>query len=228
MVDILAFGAHPDDVEFACGGILAKMAAQGKTIAIVDLTLGDKGSNGTAGIRKEEGIAAAKIIGAHRSYLDFKDCEVMDDYASRLKLAAAIREYKPFLVLAPLWYGQETHPDHLACGQLTRHACRYARFKSLLPEVAPHRVKGLLHYLFPSQGNPDFLVDVSDHLETWKALVACHRSQMETRDYMDWNLRSAAHFGVLAGTAYAQGLVQGNPTVVEDIMTIGQGTIELG
>jgi N-acetylglucosamine malate deacetylase 1 len=227
MVDILAFGAHPDDCEFACGGILCKMAAEGKSLVIVDLSIGDKGSNGTEEERRQEGLDAAKLIGAEREYLDFKDCEIIDSYENRLKLVAAIRKYKPKIVLAPLWKGEQNHPDHIACGLMARYACRYARFRNVMPEIPPHKVGTVLHYLFPVHDQPDFLIDVSDHVDTWKQLLQCHKSQMKSNDYIGWNIKAAARFGIMTGTSHAQGLVKGNPLVIDDLMNLSKSSLEI-
>lgn len=226
-IDLLAFGPHPDDVEFGCGGILAKLADQGKDIVIVDLTLGEKGKNGSAEIRYKEGQSSAALIGAERIALDFKDCEVMDTYEGRLKLVKVIRQYKPKLILAPLWKGEENHPDHIATGLLARHACRYARFEKILPEFPVHWVEGILHYVPISYNDPDFLIDISDHVDTWRDMMKCHASQMQTNDYADWNLRQASKLGIQIGAAYAQALVKGNPVVVDDLMTIAKTTREI-
>lgn len=220
MTDILAFGAHPDDLEFACGGILAKMAAQGKSIVMCDLTLGEKGTNGTPDIRRKESENASSLIGAKRLFLDFSDCQIQDDYEGRLKLVRVIREVKPKLVLAPLWEGTANHPDHLATGSLARAACRFARFRKILPDIAPHKVDGILHYLPPSAEKTDFIIDVSDHVEIWKEMMRTHTSQMDTFPYDEWNLRFAAKLGMLIDVPYAQGLVKGTPIVIDDIMQI--------
>lgn len=227
MVDILAFGAHPDDIEFACGGILAKMAAQGKEIVMVDLTLGQKGSHGTPEQRRKESEAAAALIGAKRVFLDFVDCEIVDSYEGRLKFVKCIREYKPRLVLAPMWSGTRNHPDHLACGSMARFACRFARFAKILPELPIHWVQGILHYPPSGCEDVDFIIDVSNHVEIWKQMMQCHRSQMETFSYDDWNLRNASKLGMLIGTSYAQGLIKGNPVVIEDVMHIAKGSREI-
>lgn len=227
MVDIMAIGAHPDDCEFACGGILSKMADQGKSIAIVDLCLGEKGSNGTSDKRKKEGLLAAEVIGADRLFLDFNDCEIVDTYANRLKLVKVIRQLRPKLILAPLWKGEMNHPDHIACGMMARYACRYSRFKKILPEILPHRPSGILHYLFPVHENPDFLIDVSEYVDIWKEMMEKHASQMKTNDYPDWNLRAASKFGVMIGKKYAQGLIKGNPIEIDDLTFIEKGTLEI-
>lgn len=227
MVDILAFGAHPDDIEFGCGGILAKAAAQGHKVVIVDLTSGDKATNGTPALRRQEGTAAAAVIGAERVYLDFRDCEVFDTYEGRLALVRVIRQHRPRLVLAPMWQGTLNHPDHLACGLMARYACRYARFGNILPELPPHRPDGILHYL-PHEGVvADFLVDVSAYVEPWKQMMRAHQSQHQTYPYADWLLRHAAKLGDNIGVAYAQGLVAGNPIEIDDVMDICRGTREI-
>lgn len=227
MIDILAIGAHPDDIEFSCGAILAKMADQGKTIVMADLTLGQKGSNGTADIRKKESEDAAAVIGAKRVFLDFVDCEIIDSCDGRLKLVSLIRKYCPKLVIAPMWKGEQNHPDHLACGLMARYACRYARFKNVLPEIPIHWVDGILHYPPPGDHSVDFLVDVSTYVETWMKMIQCHTSQMETFPYDDWNKRVASKYGVMINAGFAQGLVKGNPIVVDDLMHIARGAREI-
>lgn len=227
MVDILAFGPHPDDVEFGCGGILAKATAQGKSVIIVDLTVGEKATNGNPEQRRAEADAAALSIGAKRLFLDFKDCEILDTYAGRLKLVTVIREHQPRLVIAPMWKGEQNHPDHLACGLMARYACRYARFSKILPEVPIHRPNGILHYLPHAGQDADFLIDISDHVEAWKRMMDCHRSQMLTMPYAEMALKHAANYGAMIGRPYSQGLVKGNPIVVDDLLTISNGTNEI-
>lgn len=225
--DILAVGAHPDDVDFSIGGLLAKLAKDGYTITSLDFSLGEKGTNGTCEERKRESINAAKIIGAKKIFLDFVDCEIFDTYENRLKIVEVIRNVKPKLVLAPYWKGSMGHPDHVACGQMCRYGVRYARFKNILPKLDPHRPKGILHYLFPSQQKPNFLVDVTEHVDTWKKMIESHTTQLKTNDYLGWNLRAAEHWGDMIGTKYAQGLIASNPIVVDDLMHVSQGTLEI-
>jgi len=227
MVDILALGAHPDDVEFACGAILTKMADEGKSICIADMTLGQKGSHGTPEIRRKEGEAAAKVIGAERVFLDFIDCEMTDSYEGRLKLVKLFREVKPKLVIAPMWKGEQNHPDHLATGLLARHACRYSRFRNILPELPIHWVEGILHYPPPTTEAVDFIVDVTPYIDTWMEMIRCHESQLNTFPYDEWNRRIASKLGVLINADYAQGLVKGNPIVIDDLMAIARGAREI-
>lgn len=226
-IDIMAFGAHPDDIEYGVGGVLAKMAAQGKSMVWVDLSLGEKGTHGTPEIRKREGENAAKLVGAKKIYLDFNDCEIFDTYEGRLKITRLIRQYRPRLVLAPVWQGTMNHPDHLACGLMCRYACRYSRYKNILPDLPPHVPQGILHYVYPDQDKVDFLVDVSDHVDLWMQMMRCHESQHQTRNFSEIRLAHAARFGSIISKPYAQGLIKGNPIVIDDLMTVAQGTREL-
>jgi N-acetylglucosamine malate deacetylase 1 len=227
MTDILAFGTHPDDIEFGCGGILAKASSQGHSILLVDLTSGEKSSSGNSEIRQQEGRHAAQLIGANRLYLDFVDSEIFDSYEGRLKLVKILREYKPRLVLAPVWQEMQNHPDHVATALMVRYACRYARFSKILPELAPHRVDGVLHYLPQVGGNADFIIDISDHFDTWKQMMESHQSQMKTYPYAEWMIKNAAQLGGLIGKNYAQGLLAANPIEIEDVMTLRYGIREI-
>lgn len=227
MVDLLAIGTHPDDVEIGCGGILCREAAEGRTVVIVDLTLGQKATNGTPEIRREEALASAKLIGAERQCLDFQDCDVLDSYAGRLKIVEVIRKYKPKLVLAPYWAGVGQHPDHSATGYMVRAACRYARFAKILPELPLHWIDGILHYPPPTSDQVDFLVDVSQYVETWTKMFHCHRSQLQTYPYGEHALILAQRYGTMAGCRYAQGLVKSNPICIRDVLTVSHGVREL-
>lgn len=220
--DVMAIGSHPDDIEFGCGGILAKMAAEGKKVLLVDLTVGEKGTNGTPEVRREEGHRAAGTIGAKRIFLDFNDCEIFDTYEGRLKLVEVIRTYKPKLILAPLWKGEMNHPDHLATGLMARYAFRYARLSKILPHLPPHQPDGILHYLYPTIETVDFIIDISDYVEVWKKMMACHASQHITHDFSAWNLLHAGKLGHIIGKPYAQGLIKGAPVIIDDLMTISK------
>lgn len=227
MVDVLAFGAHPDDVEFGAGAVLTKMAAKGKSVVIVDLTTGQKGSNGTAEERKKEAFRAAELIGAKRIFLDFVDCEVFDQYEARLELVKVIREYKPKLVLAPLCEETPNHPDHIACGKMARIACRYSRFRNILPHMPIHRPDGILHYLYPSFDRVDFIVDISSVIDQWTEMMLCHQSQMKTNDYVSHCKKVASYLGMQIGVEYGQGFVKRNAIEVDDLMAVSRGTVEI-
>lgn len=227
MVDIVAIGAHPDDIEFSCGGILAMMASQGKSIVMVNLTSGEKGTNGTPEVRRKEAKNAADVIGAELVMLDFPDCEIFDSYEGRLQLVQVYRKYKPCLILAPYWKGEQNHPDHIATGIMSRHACRYSRLAKILPELPIHRPDGILHTMTPMTAVPDFLIDITEHVETWRKMIQCHESQMKTFNFMDFTQKMAGRLGMMLGVPYAMGLMKGNPIIVDDIMNISKGTREV-
>jgi LmbE family N-acetylglucosaminyl deacetylase len=141
-VDILAFGAHPDDAEIGCGGLLLRLKDRGYRTGIVYLTVGEMGSRGTPDIRRQELTAAAKVLGLdHVEVLDFQDCRVVDDFASRLRIAAIVRQQRPTLVLAPYWDGPPGrgvgHTDHQTAGYLVSHGVNFATFVSSLWRVNP-------------------------------------------------------------------------------------------
>ncbi len=226
-MDIMAIGAHPDDVDFGCGGILCREAARGRKIVIVDLTVGEMGTNGTPKLRRQEGLDAAATIGAERIVLGLPDCGVRDTDENRLRLVEVIRHYRPRLVLAQQPHGVGQHPDHFAAGTLARIACRFARFAKVLPEHPVHWVEGILHYGGATPEEATFLVDVTEHMETWRAMMACHASQMKTFNYVERVLDISQHYGILIGTQYAQGLTQRNSVVIDDILSVSKGTREL-
>jgi hypothetical protein len=107
-IDILAVGAHPDDAEIWCGGLLLKLNDRGYRTRVVDLTRGEMGSRGTPEVRRQELMAAAEALSLdHVEVLDFQDCRVTDDFQERLNIAAVVRRLRPTLVLAPHWDGPQ-------------------------------------------------------------------------------------------------------------------------
>lgn len=227
LVDILAIGAHPDDVDFGAGAILLKMAAKGQKIAILDVTSGEMGTHGNAKIREKESLKAAEFLKADRLFLHLSDTKLGDTLEIRHELASWIRKLKPRLILAPDFQKEMNHPDHAALGLAVRAAARFARFSKILPDLKTHRVEGVLHYHYPTNRMPDFLFDVSAFAEKWVQLMKCFESQLKTLDYIDRNLKAASYFGSLVGVSYAQGLSKHNPILVEDLLEVSKGTLEI-
>lgn len=180
-LDILAFGAHPDDVELGCGGTLAKHIALGKKVGIVDLTRGELGTRGTVAIREEEAKASAGILGvAIRENLDLKDGLFVNDESHQMALVKVIRKYQPELVLANAIH--DRHPDHAKGAELAFHSC----FLSGLPKIETvqdgkpqpaWRPKVIYHYIQSQWINPDVIIDVSDHWEKKMLAVKSFKSQ---------------------------------------------------
>src|SRR5687767_6706535 len=208
-VDILAFGAHPDDAEIGCGGLLLRLKDRGYRTGIVYLTVGEMGSRGTPEIRRQELMAAAKVLGLdHVEVLDFEDCRVVDDFASRLKIAAIVRQQRPTLVLAPYWDGPPGrgigHTDHQTAGYLVSHGVNFAHLRALPLDGEPHAVSDIFYYLFPHDLPPTFVVDISDYVDPWVEALKCHRSQF----YNPHTLRYDAIDRFLA-VARARGFARG-------------------
>jgi len=181
LVDILAFGAHPDDVELGCSGTIFKHAVDGKKIGIIDLTRGELGTRGTAAIRKKEAEAAAKILGASfRENLNMEDGFFRNDKENQLKVIQKIRLYKPEVVLvnAPI----DRHPDHGRGAQLVSDACYLSglpKIKTLLKGKSQKawRPKAVYHYIQFNPHKPDFVVDISMQFESKMEAIRAFGSQ---------------------------------------------------
>lgn len=220
-LDILAIGAHPDDVEMSCGATLAKEKAGGKHIGILDLTQGELGTRGSVEIRKQEANAAAKILGvAIRENLELPDGFVANDKPSRMKLIEKIRLYQPDIVLCNAV--DDRHIDHGASSKLVSDACFLSGLRQISTTVdgkvqEAWRPRLVLHYIQWKDLQPDIVVDVSGFMERKLEAVFAYRSQFydenskepvtpistknatESLSYRNRNL------GRLIGTEYGEG-----------------------
>jgi N-acetylglucosamine malate deacetylase 1 len=186
-VDVLFFGAHPDDVEWGAGGIALLLQNKNVSFAIVDLTSGEMGSRGTIDDRKSEGLLAAEFLGASaRESLGMPDCGLVDSPHNRRRIAGAIRRYRPTLVLAPFW--DDRHPDHAAAGLLVRNSALYCALAKLDDPNAPHKPDAFLYYPLHNFREPSFVVDISQVFERKLQLLRLHSSQFS---------KTAEEFGVL-------------------------------
>lgn len=174
-LDILAIGAHPDDVELGCGGTLAKMISENKKVGILDLTEGELGTRGTALTRKSESEEASKILSiAYRENLKFRDGFFKNDDTHKIELIKIIRKYKPDIVLANAV--NDRHPDHGKAAKLVYDAC----FLSGLLKIQTSyngvtqdkwRPKHIFNYIQWNEEKPDFIIDISHFLD--KKIEAC-------------------------------------------------------
>lgn len=180
-LDILAFGAHPDDVELGCGGTIAKEISLGKKIGIIDLTRGELGTRGSAEIRDKEAADAAKILGiSARENLAFRDGFFVNDETHQLEVIKMIRKYQPEIVLCNAI--DDRHIDHAKGSKLVSDAC----FLSGLRRIETHlngqlqqawRPKIVYHYIQWKDIEPDFVVDVSEFMEIKEQAVMAYSSQ---------------------------------------------------
>jgi bacillithiol biosynthesis deacetylase BshB1 len=220
-VDILAFGVHPDDVELGCSGTLIASVAQGKKVAVVDLTRGELGTRGTAETRKKEAANAAKIMGVHaRENLEMADGFFENDEINVRKVISVIRKYQPEIVLcnAP----EDRHPDHGRSSKLVSDAA----FLSGLRKISTHynndeqeswRPHYVFHYIQDRYLKPDFLFDISNAYEQKIKAILCYTTQFNTTDtsepqtyistpdFLDVIKARALMFGKRIGVKYAEG-----------------------
>lgn len=180
-LDMLAFGAHPDDVELSCSGTLLACEAQGGKTGIVDLTRGEKGTRGTPAIREKEAMEASKILKISvRENLALEDCFFQNDQKSLLKVIASLRKFRPDVVLANAV--SDRHPDHPRGAKLVSEACFYsglAKIETFDGKVKqqPWRPSKLYHYLQDQYIRPDIIVDITPYFRNKMQSIKAFTSQ---------------------------------------------------
>lgn len=178
-LDALAVGAHPDDVEFSCGGTLLKLASLGYRVGILDMARGELGTRGSAEIRAREAEEAAAALGlAVRDNLEQPDGHVWLTLDSRLHMARKIRLYRPRVIFTHYW--EDPHPDHVHTCQIVREAAHVAGLAKYDAEGGQERFRpqAVAHFMFPRTVVPSFVVDISEFAAQKQAAVACYRSQL--------------------------------------------------
>ncbi len=228
-VDIIFFGAHPDDVELSCGGTVAKSVKDGLRVGIVDLTRGEMGTRGTPQTRKREAANAAKALGAtFRQHLDFQDGNLQTGREQELEIIEILRRWRPRLVVGP--YPDDRHPDHTRTGRIVTEASFYAGLKSLKTGLPEHRPQTVLYYLQNYMFTPSFVVDVSKHWKTKMRSVAAYKSQffdpnskeantfISDPKFLDMIDARGRHFGALIGASYGEAFVTKQPPRIDDLI----------
>lgn len=234
-LDILAIGAHPDDVELGCGATISKAISSGQKVGIIDLTRGELGSRGSAEIRLKEAAAAALVLGVKiRVNLEFRDAFFVNDEKHQRELIRLIRRYRPDMVLANAIH--DRHIDHGKGASLVQSAC----FLSGLSKIKTTdynnnqkfwRPKNVFHYLQWNSDMPDFVVDVSNHINQKIKAVKAYRSQfydpnstelqtpISSKNFLDSIRYRAADLGRLSGVDFAEGFTKTNVLTVSDLST---------
>jgi len=222
-VDILAFGVHPDDLELGCGGTLIAAVAEGKKVAVVDLTRGELGTRGSADIRTQEAANAANVLGVHvRENLDMRDGFFEHNEENIHKIIVAIRKYQPQVVLcsAP----EDRHPDHGRSAKLISDAAFLSGLRKIETscngEVQQSwRPANVFHYIQDRYLKPDFVFDISEHFEQKLKAVLCYTTQFNTLDsrepatyisnpdFLDVIRARALMFGKRIGVTFAEGYI---------------------
>ncbi|MEC1260554.1 bacillithiol biosynthesis deacetylase BshB1 [Bacillus swezeyi] len=216
MLDILAFGAHSDDVEIGMGGTIAKYTKKGFRIGICDLTQAELSSNGTVETRKNEAALAAEILGASpRISLALPDRGLFLNQAAVMEAVSVIRMYKPKLVFVP--YQKDRHPDHGHAAEIVEEAVFSAgihKYEDAKKQPA-HKVQNMYYYMINGFHKPEFVIDISETMAQKKESLGAYQSQFSrseqsvetplTNGYIETVEAREKLLGKEAGVAYAEG-----------------------
>jgi len=220
-LDILAFGAHPDDVELGCSGTIAKEISLGKKVGIIDLTRGELGTRGSVEIRDQEAAAAAKILGVSaRENLDMRDGFFVNNEAHQLQIIKMLRKYRPEIVLCNAI--DDRHIDHGKGSKLVSEACFLSGLTKIETELNDHkqeawRPKLVYHYIQWKNITPDFVVDITGFNDKRRDSILAYSSQLynpnsdepetviASKNFMESLNYRAQDLGRLIGTDYGEG-----------------------
>ena len=220
-LDILAFGAHPDDVELGCGGTLAKEISNGKKVGIIDLTAGELGTRGSAEIRTLEANKASKILGLKtRENLNFKDGFFKNNENHQIKVIQVIRKYQPEIILCNAL--DDRHIDHPKASKLVSDSSFLSGLVKIDTSLngekqQPWRPKSVYHYIQWKNLSPDFVVDVSGFMEKKISAINAYKSQfynpesnepetlISKKNFIDNVINRSSDLGRLIGVDYAEG-----------------------
>jgi len=235
-LDILAFAAHPDDVELTCSGTLLKAMLNGKKAGIVDFTRGELGTRGTPEIRLAESKNSTDILGiSARENLGFRDGFIQNDEAHQIEVIKMLRKYKPDIVLANAI--RDRHPDHGRASELAREACFLAGLKNIKTELDGEsqqawRPKLVYHYIQSVSIQPDFIVDVSEVWDKKMASYKAYKSQffdssngepqtyISSPDFLKMVESRAVHYGHAIGVKYGEGFTIERHIGVSDVFSL--------
>ncbi len=235
-LDILAIGAHPDDVELSCSGTIAKEVDSGKKVGILDLTQGELGTRGTPEIRDQEAKKASEILGVStRENLGFRDGFFMNDENHQLEIIKILRKYKPDIVLCNAV--TDRHIDHGRGSKLVSDACFLSGLRKINTVLnyktqEAWRPKHVYHYIQWKHIEPDFVVDISNHMDKKMESVMAYTSQFYSEDseepttpissknFMDSIKYRAADLGRIIDVKYAEGFTVERYVAVDSIFDL--------
>ncbi|TSE09795.1 bacillithiol biosynthesis deacetylase BshB1 [Aquimarina algiphila] len=235
-LDMLAIGAHPDDIELACSGTIAKEIAKGKKVGVLDLTRGELGTRGTAEIRDTEAKAAGEILNLSvRENLAFRDGFFVNDEKHQIEVIKIIRKYKPEIVLCNAVH--DRHVDHGKGSKLVSDSCFLSglrRIETLVNEEKQEawRPKHVYHYIQWYDIKPDFIVDISDYMDVKMESILAYRSQfydpsstepeipISTKMYRESIKYKAYDLGRIAGVQYAEAFTTERYVAVDSVFDL--------
>jgi len=234
-IDILAFAAHPDDVELAAAGTLLAHIALGKKVGIIDLTRGELGTRGSAEIRDEEATESSKILGIHaRENLRMRDGFFVKDEESLLKVITIIRKYQPEIVLCNSEF--DRHVDHGRAADLVHEACFLSGLRKIVtqqdgkPQEA-WRPKSTYHYIQDYYTKPDVIFDITPYFNQKNEAIKAFKSQffnpasninepetpISSADFWAFLEGRARQLGRLINVTYAEGFTVKRPVGSKDL-----------
>lgn len=230
-LDVLSITAHPDDTELTCGGTVIKMVDAGYKVGLLDLTAGESGTRGNAGLRAKESSRASKVMGiAHRENLHLPDAGLEDVRGYKLKIAQKIRDLRPRTVILPYWEGR--HPDHYMTGRIGYEACFLAGLQKLKLRGKPHRPHKIIYAsMYVPSVRPTFVVDITEQYERKLKAIVSYGSQFSARQDTQnlfpspEDLRErvgglARHFGLMIGARYGEPFITREVAAVSDIVDL--------
>lgn len=235
-LDILAFAAHPDDIEISASGTLMKHIENGKTVGIVDLTQGELGTRGTILTRYEEAREASELMGIHyRNNLKMADGFFENNAENRLSIIREIRKCRPEVVLANAI--SDRHPDHGRASRLISEACFYAGLPKIETELngaqqSAYRPKAVYHYIQDRYIEPDFVVDVTSYVDRKMEVLKAFRTQffdpnsdepktpISGKEFFDFIKGRMSNFGRPIGVEFAEGFTVERFIGVEDLLSL--------
>ncbi len=220
-IDILAIGVHPDDVELSCAGTILKHIALKKKVGMLDLTLGELGTRGSAEIRTKEAKKAAKILGvSFREQLDMADGFFANDEKHQTQIIEIIRKYQPEIILCNAV--SDRHPDHGRAAKLVADACFYSGLVKIETKQGKKsqqawRPKAVYHYIQDNFIHPDFVIDITKHMDKKMEAIHAFESQfynpnskepataISSPEFMEAVKAKSSIFGRSIGVRYAEG-----------------------
>ncbi len=232
-LDVLAFGAHPDDVELGCGGTIAKEVSLGKKVGIIDLTRGELGTRGSKEIRDSEAQKAAEILGVSiRENLNMRDGFFLNDENHQLEVIKTLRKYRPEIVLCNAI--DDRHIDHGKGSKLVSDACFLSGLIKIETEIDGQKQdawqpKLVYHYIQWKNIEPDFVVDISGFNEIRVASILAYSSQfydpkskepetaIASKNFLESLSYRPRDFGRLIGTDFAEGFTVERPLAVNNL-----------
>ncbi|MDP5273832.1 bacillithiol biosynthesis deacetylase BshB1 [Chengkuizengella axinellae] len=226
-LDILIFGAHPDDAEIGMGGTIYKHTLAGYRIGICDLTYAEMSSNGDVNTRQQEANAANEVLNLTvRSNLGLPDRGLQLVSEQIDKITLEIRKYQPKIVFSPFWI--DRHPDHVMCSKMVDEAIFNAKLRNYLPEYSPWKVEKNYYYFINDIQDADMMVDISSVYEQKKSALQAYRSQFQQVGSAPGIVNTPLNQGYLqnveardrllgqkSNSAYAEGFISKAPYLVE-------------